>query len=66
MSRYVRMVMLFAAGVFFMIPMLGRPAVARPVPRMHGVHGRNNMHQALEPDGIDSLADDPAAPCAEE
>jgi hypothetical protein len=62
MSRYIRMVMLLAAGVFFMIPLLGRPAAARPMPRMHGPHGSNHSpHQQLDPGG----SDDPAAPCAE-
>jgi len=63
MSRYLRMVMLLLAGLCFMIPMLGRSASARPMPRFHGPHGsfHNNPHQALEPDP--DLGDD-AAPCA--
>ena len=64
MSRYLRMMMLLLAAFFFMIPLLGRPLVARPLPeegmtRMHGSHAPNHMHQNLQTD------DDPLGPCTE-
>ncbi len=62
MSRYVRMVLLLLAGVFFMIPMLGRSAAARPMPRMHGQHV-NNMHHTIQTEGFD---DDSSAPCVDQ
>jgi hypothetical protein len=61
MSRYVRMVLLVLAGVFFMIPMLGRPAAAKPMPRLHG-HAVNPLHHtAQQPDQLGD--DSAAAPC---
>jgi hypothetical protein len=61
MSRYLRMVMLLLAGFFFMIPLLGRPLVARPMsPRMHGNHAANHAHQSFQTDDAD-----PASPCTE-
>ena len=67
MSRYLRMVMLLLAGFFFMIPLLGRPLVARPLPeegmrRMHGPrgpHGPTHAHQLMAPE------DDGLGPCTE-
>ena len=64
MSRYLRMVMLVLAGLCFMIPMLGRSASARPMPRLHGAHGMNHSHQTSTP-VQDAGDDDPAAPCAQ-
>jgi hypothetical protein len=64
MSRYLRMAMLLIAGLCFMIPMLGRSASARPMPRFHGPHGAyHNPHQSYTPDP-DMGDDDPATPCA--
>ena len=68
MSRYLRMMMLLLAAFFFMIPLLGRPLVARSLPeegitRMHGPHGMHataHVHQSIEAD------DDPLGPCTEE
>jgi hypothetical protein len=58
MSRYLRMVLLVLAGVFFMIPMLGRPAAATP--RLHG-HAVNPLHHSAPPAA--ALDDDSTAPC---
>jgi len=58
------MVMLLIAGFGFLIPLLSRPLLAKPQPRMHGLRGvhsnsRAGHHQQLQQDG------DPFSPCAE-
>ena len=58
----VRTVLLVLAGVFFMIPMLGRPATARSMPRLHG-HAVNPLHHTAQPDQLD---DDSSAPCVDQ
>ena len=62
MSRYLRMVMLVLAGLCFMIPMLGKTSVARPMPR--GLHGGVQHHQQFQTNGPNDGSDDPAVPCA--
>ena len=65
MSRYIRMVLLVVAGVFFMIPILGRPAAAKPMPRLHGSHfAGHQQHQTFADPGLGD--DDFAVPCAEQ
>jgi hypothetical protein len=63
MSRYVRMVLVVLAGVFFMIPILGRPAAAGATPRLHG-HAVNPLHHTSQP--VAQLEDDSSAPCVDQ
>jgi hypothetical protein len=57
------MVLVVLAGVFFMIPILGRPAAAGATPRLHG-HAVNPLHHTSQP--VAQLEDDSSAPCVDQ